>query len=632
MSLVSTLQVPTNIIGEGPIAEFLREAQLPQSLNSILVAEISQLDAFSENLAQAEASLVFIGIWRAQIYIHPGWKLGEFGCPLCLVTRISHSDRGPNPLHHTPGESEQAACPQKYPSPASLRRIKLHLFSIAENQDTGSPAVFVLDCQSGVSSMQFLLPDGTCTRCGPDSSSSAPQPTRIDTPLSEIEPLTKIRPDALRTRAVTLESLKSSYLFPGIGLFTTVNQDLQSPFGACSVDLSTPSGRREPAIGRSRDYTSSRTIAVLEGLERYAGLHRGGAKNTIRGSYQQLADRAIYPPDLGTHPNESYIQPGFRYQKFDPNTVVDWVWAYSYCRDAPILVPERSAFWGPRHDGEVSFAFDTSNGCALGNSIEEATLHGLREVIERDSFLLTWYRELQLPEVDITGHDQELDQLLRKASLFTGFQFRCFQSTMEFGMPSFLLLAENAQPTGPAIFTGSGAHPDPVQAITGGLYELIGTILAALHNYIDDRHSAIDMLADFTLVRRMPDHSLVSCLPEARQWFNFLPRDKPQLKLRDIPSTLIAGLSDLRADLHHVIRSILKTGTDVLVVDQTMPELQLNNFHCVRVIVPGALPMTFGQLNRRTANLPRLNRPADLPYPLGISGADNCNPRPHPFP
>jgi ribosomal protein S12 methylthiotransferase accessory factor len=632
MSLVPTLKLPTNIIGRGPIAEFLRGKQLPQSLNSILVAEISELDAFSETLAEAEESLVFIGIWRTQVYIHSGWKLGESGCPLCLVTRIPHSDHGPNPLNHPPEGSEQIANPQKAPSPASLRRIELRLSSIAEAQNNRPAAIFVLDCQSGVSSMQFLLPDGTCIRCSPDSTSSAPQPTRIDTSLSEIEPLTKIRPDALRTRAVTLDSLNSAYLFPGIGLFATVNQDLQSPFGACSVDLSTPSGRREPAIGRARDYASSRSIAVLEGLERYAGLHRGGAKTMCTGSYQQLADRAMYPPDLGTHPDESYIQPGFRYHKFDPNTIVDWVWAYSYRRDAPILIPERSAFWGPRHDGEVSFAFDTSNGCALGNSVEEATLHGLREVIERDSFLLAWYRELQLPEVDITGHHQELDQLLRKACLFTGFQFRCFQSTLEFGMPSFLLLAENSQPTGPAIFTGSGAHPDPVQAIIGGLYELIGTILAALHNYADDRDLALNMLADFTLVRRMPDHSLVSCLPEARHWFDFLPRDKPQLKLRDIPSTLMAGKFDLRADLHHVIRSILKTGTDVLVVDQTMPELRLNNFHCVRVVVPGALPMTFGQQNRRTANLPRLNRPADFPYSAGISGVDNCNPRPHPFP
>jgi len=163
------------------------------------------------------------------------------------------------------------------------------------------------------------------------------------------------------------------------------------------------------------------------------------------------AQHALHPPDLGSHPAESYQREGFRYRPFSPELVVDWVWAYSFRRGGRVLVPERAAFWGPRQDDEVSFFYDTSNGCSLGNSVEEAVLHGLREVAERDSFLLTWYRKLVLPEVRPEGASDELDQLLAKSRLFTGFDVRCFQSTMEYGLPSFWIVAENTTGGPPSI-------------------------------------------------------------------------------------------------------------------------------------------------------------------------------------
>ena len=54
------------------------------------------------------------------------------------------------------------------------------------------------------------------------------------------------------------------------------------------------------------------------------------------------------------------------------------------------------------------FVYETSNGCALGGSLEEAIFHGIMEVVERDSFLLTWYAKLPLPRLDLSSaNDQE---------------------------------------------------------------------------------------------------------------------------------------------------------------------------------------------------------------------------------
>jgi ribosomal protein S12 methylthiotransferase accessory factor len=308
------------------------------------------------------------------------------------------------------------------------------------------------------------------------------------------------------------------------------------------------------------------------------------------------------------------------------------VWAYSFRDGDRVLIPERAAFWGPRHDGEVSFFYDTSNGCALGNSVEEAILHGLREVAERDSFLLTWYRRLALPEVELPT-DGELGALLRKARLFTGFDFRCFQSTMEYRLPTFWLAAEARTADGPAVFAGSGAHPDPEQAVTGGMHELIGSILATRHSYPRRRAEGLQMLDDPTLIRRMEDHSLVGALPEARSRYSFLlDAQRPKVALSDVAGTVVDHDPDLRGDLHRAVGDLLAAGLDVLAVDQTMPELARNGLHCVRVIVPGLIPVTFGHVNRRTVGLPRLTDGTGLPYDSQLPAGEEVGGVPHPFP
>ena len=71
---------------------------------------------------------------------------------------------------------------------------------------------------------------------------------------------------------------------------------------------------------------------------------------------------------------------GFPFTEFDPDRPIDWVWGYSFLQERPILVPELLAYYslGGRSQG---FVYETSNGCALGGSLEEAILYGIFEVV-----------------------------------------------------------------------------------------------------------------------------------------------------------------------------------------------------------------------------------------------------------
>ncbi|MBP2327942.1 thiazole/oxazole-forming peptide maturase SagD family component [Kibdelosporangium banguiense] len=133
------------------------------------------------------------------------------------------------------------------------------------------------------------------------------------------------------------------------------------------------------------------------------------------------------------------------------------------------------------------------------------------------------------------------------------------------------------------------------------------------------------MAADSTRVTVMSDHALLYAHPDTFSRLDFLTGSA---KTRAFAASAPSGNPDLRADLTKLINRYLETGLDVIVVDQTTLEHRAGGFTCVKVLIPGTVPMTFGHANRRTANLPRLHT---VPPRLG-SQPSGINPHPHPFP
>jgi ribosomal protein S12 methylthiotransferase accessory factor len=637
---MTAVAAPVLVRGDGALAAILAQRLAGRASHQthgpgpalVLVLRLDELNEIEQFLTSEMPSVVLVvAVWRSWVYVGPLWQPGTPCCPRCLLSRVTDSPIGLDQNEHEWVTADKSAVAPVGSGPAVphvvATMVEARLDESLKNGDGSGPQeVLVYDSHSGEVSTYLLVADSLCPVCGPPLRGTLPAFTDDD------QPLRKIAPSNLRIRDVDSEML-ASHVSP-IGLFRRLRIDLQSPFGACSIELPESKGYpRNPALGRGISYARSRAVAVLEGLERHCGLHRGGRRAFIRAAYQDVADRAIYPPSFGMHPATSYKQENFKFSQFAPDTIIDWVEAYSFARKAPVLVPERAAFWGPRDDGEVTFFQESSNGCALGSCIEEAILHGLLEVIERDSFLLTWYRKLRLPELDLQNDaDLELRTVLHKSELFTGCKFRAFLSTMEHGMPSVWLTAIGEDPHGPAVLAGAGAHPDPRQAVIGAIYELAKRVLGITHYYPTRRAEALSMLEASERVKRLEHHPMVNCLPEARHRFSFLlDRETTMTPIDSVPATICATSDDLRDDLATAVRGMLECGFDVLVVDQTMPEVAINGLACVKVMSPGLLPISFGHVNRRTEHLPRLTGAAALPYESSLSPGEEPGLVPHPF-
>ncbi|XEC94206.1 TOMM precursor leader peptide-binding protein [Paenibacillus tarimensis] len=487
--------------------------------------------------------------------------------------------------------------------------------------------IYLINLQTLQSSSHFFLPDPLCPECGrlPDDSAS-------DSAIS-LQPSPKINAEGYRCRSMDelKEVLASEYLDFRTGFLNGKMNDLGSPFADASVNLPLFSGD-EGCAGRTHSYAVSEMTAILEGLERYCGLSPRGKRTVVQGSYRNLHDQALNPVKVGLHGEEQYGRPDFPFQPFDPDRPIDWVWGYSFLQERPILVPEMLAYYstGCGH----GFVYETSNGCALGGSREEAIFYGIMEVVERDSFLLTWYAQLPLPRLDpYSAGDIELNLMIERLQSVAGYDVHVFNSTMEHGIPSVWVLAKNRKQKGINLICAAGAHPDPVRALKSSIHEVAGM----LHNFngkLEENREQIEkMLHDPYLVRNMEDHSMLYGLSQAEERFHFLLDDVRQPQTFDEAFERKAGHADLTEDLKAVLQEFRRLNLEVIVVDQTTPDIARNGLHCVKVLIPGMLPMTFGYHLTRLTGLERvLKVPVELGYAKQPLTPQQLNPHPHPFP
>ncbi|MBA2872575.1 thiazole/oxazole-forming peptide maturase SagD family component [Anoxybacillus calidus] len=388
----------------------------------------------------------------------------------------------------------------------------------------------------------------------------------------------------------------------------------------------------EGVAGRTHSYEVSELTAILEGLERYCGIEPRGKRTTIHDSYQNLKDKALNPVKVGVHAKEQYAQPGFPFKPFHPNRPMNWVWGYSFLQERPILVPELLAYYSLGcGDG---FVYETSNGCALGGSLEEAIFHAILEVVERDSFLMTWYAQLPLPRLDLSSaNDKELQLMVDRVRVVAGYDLYFFNSTMEHGIPSVWAVAKNRKQKGMNLICAAGAHPDPIRAVKSAIHELAGMMLTLDEKLEANRKKYEKMLHDPFLVKQMEDHGMLYGLPEAEERLQFLLDDHRPLRTFEEEFKWQTKRADLTDDLQDILQKFRRLNLEVIVVDQTTPVTKRNGLYCVKVLIPGMLPMTFGHHLTRLEGLERVLRvPMELGYTKQPLTLEQLNPHPHPFP
>lgn len=588
-----------------------------------------------EILQQAGIPCLYGSVSLDEGVVGPFVYPGRPGCSVCAQTRrymagSGESNAMTNLFNRPPLSGE---IPRKTrSSPAGLlhtaRLFVLETMRILQrSQAYTKEHMYIINLETLKSSRHFFLPDPLCPVCGrlPDDSSAA---ARIS-----LQPRPKIRDGSYRCHPIEVlkDVLDKDYLDSRTGLLNAKMHDLISPFASVTVNLPTFTTRDEVAGGRSHSYAKSEWTAILEGLERRCGLAPHGKQTVICDSFNRLADQAVDPAKVGLYTREQYHRPDFPFEPFDPDSSMNWVWGYSFLHERPILVPESLAYYSPIYGG--SFVQEGSNGCALGGSIEEAIFYGMLEVVERDSFLMTWYARLAVPRLDpYSANDQELQMMIQRIQAVAGYDIHLFNITMENGIPSIWALAKTGDPEKMNIICAASAHIDPIRAAKSAVHELAGLMCILQKTFNARREECLNMFLDSYRVQQMEDHVMLYSLPQAEERLHFLLDTHRPLRTFDEEFKRKDSPPDLTDDLKGLIHVFRRLNLDVIVVDQSSPETVRNGLYCVKVLIPGMLPMTFGHHLTRLSGLERVLRvPMELGYAKQPLTPEQLNPYPHPF-
>ncbi len=216
-------------------------------------------------------------------------------------------------------------------------------------------------------------------------------------------------------------------------------------------------------------------------------------------------------------------------------------------RNVPTALPTELLFVSDDKPASPPVFGSNTNGVASGNALDEATLHGLLEVLERDALSLE-----QARQVSRRVHDDSLPAHfieMADAWLLRGVRLVVRHVPSDTGLPCFKAWLVEPESTDINLCSGSGLHLDREIALTRAVCEAAQSRLSTLHGGRDD---IVDFYDKYTQIdparRREREARLVAAVEDADGAIAF----------SDVEQIATAGksLPGLLADLLERLRSI----------------------------------------------------------------------------
>jgi len=344
------------------------------------------------------------------------------------------------------------------------------------------------------------------------------------------------------------------------------------------------------SFGKGSTAEQGEASALMEAIERYCGIFRGDEIRVTRRLVDFAAGEAIAPNMVLLFSDTQYrlgraAAPGSAVPApFDHSAEIEWSPLWSL-RDRRFKYLPTSLLYFFYRGAAATHA--DSNGCAAGNTLEEAIVQGFLELVERDAYAIWWYNRLRRSQVDLDRSADPYCRDLQNQFAETGRRLWVLDVGSDLGIPSFVAIAHWMENGRQHIEFGSGAHFDARIAVLRALTEL-------------NQFLSLGVVG----VRKADQSSLDGSTPLRLRDHPFLQPNGKAASALDFRSTF--GQLDTREQVARCVRIAKTAGLDFLVLDQTRPDIGVP---VVRVIVPG-----IRHFYRRLAP----GRLYDVPVKLGL--------------
>jgi ribosomal protein S12 methylthiotransferase accessory factor len=261
----------------------------------------------------------------------------------------------------------------------------------------------------------------------------------------------------------TIKNIEQFFLKSPIEVQFTFLRNRSGKIGKAILKYHSPFDKSKDQHFFGKGLSTSQNIAsaCFEFFERYCARMQPDDMIT-ESSFDEVIDHAINPQ----HFNLAERSISHRAKK------IDWIWGYSLSRKVPVLVPANLVFYPYLTSNDEKYlGLSDSNGLASGNNMEEAILHGLVEIIERDQVTISEYN--RLPFKRITQESipfvckPMIDHLTDK-----GFKVFTLSGTTDIPVPFIAVFIHHKKyPSNCSV--AFGCHLDPMLALERALTEAI---------------------------------------------------------------------------------------------------------------------------------------------------------------
>ncbi|MDI5970805.1 YcaO-like family protein [Streptomyces sp. SL13] len=309
--------------------------------------------------------------------------------------------------------------------------------------------------------------------------------------------------------------------------------------------------------GKGITAQASRVSALMEAIER-TWCEPPAADLPLLASYAELRARDVPVLD----PRRLVLRRGHTWTQDAP---ISWWPVRELFSDTEVLIPALAVF--TPYARECGMFRSNTIGLAVGNSPQEALLHGLLEAIEQDCTAfgetLRQGRRIRLESLppvatELVGRFQRM-----------GVSVQVFGYANVVGVPTVFATTDDTHAEdGMLINGGAGCHPDPVVAVTRALTEAAQSRLAVISGSREDLDSqAYRRHASYDAMREM-----------LATW----SADREECDFGDLPDE---GTGTTEGDLREVLAGVERAGLPLIFAAELAPDDL--PFSVTKVVVPG---------------------------------------------
>lgn len=312
--------------------------------------------------------------------------------------------------------------------------------------------------------------------------------------------------------------------------------------------------------GITRDH--AKASAMMEGFERYSAERHEGDETTIA-SLDEISN-------IGDCINPETLNLPKDFKKENLNSMkLEWSLAKDIVSDKNYYVPTNAIYHPYINNNSESLFKSNTNGLASGNILEEAILHGIFEVIERDAWSIFELTHKNYAQIDLDSIKSDIINETIDKFESEGIKIKLMDFTADINVPTIAASADDTVTKDAGLLTlGMGTHLDPEVAILRALTEVAQSRATQINGAREDTVRAdFAREAGYERMKRINKY--------------YFRDEEEKIALSSIENKATTSITK---DLEIVKDELMTNDIDkILYYDLTRPELDVS---VVRVIIP----------------------------------------------